>query len=98
MLQLLLSDWIVRFFLLYLFVVGGLALIRRQQQAVSSPSLRLPLADIRDRWADREKWRAISHRPWWSLYNIEDKFSIRIGSDRWGDGQFWQRWDRLGYV
>lgn len=50
MLQLLFSDWIVRFFLLYLLFVGSLTIIRRQRPQLSLPFDLLVLNALNDRW------------------------------------------------
>jgi hypothetical protein len=94
----LLSDWIVRFFLLYLFVVGGLVFIRRERQTAASPFLRLSLADVREHWAIRETWCAASRMPWWDKYNLKDKNGIRIGLSERTNEAFWRNYDGLSYV
>ncbi len=98
MLQILLSEWIVRVFLLYLFVAGSLALIRRQRQAVSAPLVSLPGTGICDRWADQWSWCAASHTAWWDKYKIRDKIGIRIGRSERSDGEFWRNGDGLSYA
>jgi hypothetical protein len=98
MLQMLVSEWVVRFFLLYLFVVGGVALIRRQQKAVSPPFVFFPITDIRERWAVRESWSAASPANGWDKYPKRDKSGIRIGRKEPGDGTFWGSSDAFRYT
>jgi hypothetical protein len=98
MLQMLLADWIVRFFLLYLIVLGGLVFIRRERQTVVSPFIRLSLADIRERWAIRGAWCAASHGPWWDKYHLRDKHAIRIGLREQSDETFWRNGNGLSYA
>jgi hypothetical protein len=98
MLQMLLSEWIVRIFLLYLFVVGGVALIRRQQKAVSPPFVIFPIADIRDRWAVRGALSAASRAMWWDKYPKRDKDGIRIGRKESSDGTYRRNGDGLTYA
>lgn len=98
MLQMLLSEWIVRFFLLYLFVVGGVALIRRQQKAVSVPFVFFPVADICERWAVRGSWGSAPRAMWWDKYPKRDKSGIRIGRKEPSDGEFRRHNDDLRYA
>jgi hypothetical protein len=98
MLQMLLSEWIVRFFLLYLFVVGGVALIRRQQKAVSPPFAFFPITDIRDRWPVRESWSAAARAKGWVKYPERDKHGIRIGRQQPNDGTFWGNGEASRYT
>jgi hypothetical protein len=96
MLQMLLSDWIVRFFLLYLIVVGGLVFIRRERQTMSASFVCFPFADIHDRWMALETRRA----PWWDKYNqvLRDKHGIRIGLREQSNGKFWRDSGGLNYA
>ena len=98
MLQMLLSEWIVRLFLLYLFVVGGVALIRRQQQAVARPFVFSPLSDIQVRWAAHKSWCAASRALWWDKYPIRDKLSIQIRPKERSDGAFRRKGDGSRYA
>jgi hypothetical protein len=98
MLQLLLSEWIVRLFLLYLCVAGSVALIRRQRSDECSPFVFLPLDHIRERWAERGTWRAAWHTTWPDQHNLRDKHGIRIDRETRRDGQFWSHYDGLRYV
>jgi hypothetical protein len=98
MLQMLLSEWIVRIFLLYLFVVGGVALIRRQQKAVAAPFVFFPVSGICDRWAVHSSWCAASRATWWDKYPKRDKCGIRIGCKEPSDGKFWRNDDGWGYA
>jgi hypothetical protein len=99
MLQLLLSEWIVRFFLLYLVVAGSVALIRRQQPAECSPFVFLPLDHIREHWAGRGAWCAASHIAWWGQHNLRNPRGIRIGHETQSDDKLlWKRNDGLRYV
>jgi hypothetical protein len=96
MLQMLLSDWIVRFFLLYLIVVGGLVFIRREKQTISSPFIRLARIDSPDHWPSPGTWRSL----WWDQYNhlLRDKNGIRIGSGERGKDWFWRNNNGLRYA
>jgi hypothetical protein len=98
MLQMLLSEWIVRFFLLYLFVVGGVALIRHQQQAVARPFVFSPLSDIHARWEARKSWCAASSALGWDKYPTRDKLGIQIRCRERSDGAFWRNSDGLRYA
>ncbi len=65
MLQVILSDWLVRGFLLYLLLAGCAALLRRGRSAAPSPFGFLYLAGIGEKWnrrgaaylVPREGWR-----------------------------------------
>jgi hypothetical protein len=98
MLQMLLSEWIVRFFLLYLFVVGGVALIRRQQKAVSPPFVFFPISDISHRWAIGQSWTATSWAMGWDKYPKRDKSGIKIGRKDPSEGTFWRNGGGFGYA
>jgi len=98
MLQMLLSDWIVRIFLLYLFVVGGLALILHRQPAISRPVVSSPLSDIRDRWAARATWWVASCEMWFAKYPTRDNSGIRIGYNERNNSEFWRDGDGLRYT
>jgi hypothetical protein len=98
MIQMLLSEWIVRFFLLYLFVVGGVALIRHQQQAVARPFVFSPISNIHVRWEARKAWCVGSRAPWWDQYPIRDKLGIQVGPKKWSDSAFWRNGDGLRYA
>jgi hypothetical protein len=98
MLQMLLSEWIVRFFLLYLFVVGGVVLIRHQQQAVARRFVFSPVSDIRQRWALRATWSALPRTMWFDKYPARDKSGIRIGYKERNNGEFWRDRDGLKYA
>ena len=97
MIQMLLSEWIVRIFLLYLFVVGGLVLIRHQQRAVSRPFVFSPVTDIHARWAAHNNWWANSRPIWWDKYPKRDNLGVRIGRGEPSDGEFWRN-DNLRYA
>lgn len=98
MLQMLLSEWIVRIFLLYLVVVSGVALIRHQQQAVSRPFFFSPVSDVHERWAALASENATSRAMWWGKYLTRDKSGIRIGNRKRGSGEFRRDGDRMGYA
>lgn len=98
MLQMLLSEWIVRIFLLYLFVVGGVALIRHQQQAMARPFVFSPVSDIHARWEARKVWCTASQATWWDKYCIRDKLGIQNGSTERSDGAFRRNGDGLRYA
>jgi hypothetical protein len=98
MLQMLLSEWIVRFFLLYLFVVGGVALIRHQQQAAARPFVFSPVSDIHARWTARKTWCVASRAQCWDKYPIRDKLGIQVGSKERSDGAFRRNGDGLRYA
>jgi len=68
MLQLLYSDWIVRFFLLYLLLVGGLMLSRRQRHDLPSPFGILALANRNDRWNGPRTWCPNPRTRWSNTY------------------------------
>lgn len=98
MLQMLLSEWIVRFFLLYLFVIGGVALIRHQQQAVARRFVFSPVSDIRQRWAARATWSTAPRAMWWDKYPTRDHSGIRIGHKKRIGGEFRRDGDALRYA
>ncbi len=98
MLQMLLSEWIVRFFLLYLFVVGGVALIRHQQQAVARRFVFSPVSDIRQRWAALATWSTAPRAMWINKYPARDNSGIRIGHTEKNNGEFWRDRDGLKYA
>lgn len=98
MIQMLLSEWIVRIFLLYLFVVGGVALIRHQQQAVARPFVVSPVADIHARWAAQRNWCASWRALWWDKYPIRDKLGIQAGPKKWSDDAFRRNSDDFRYA
>ncbi len=95
MLQVLLSEWIVRIFLLYFFVVGGIAIIRHQQQAVSRPFVFFPLNDVRERWAALATWKAAPRARWWDKYCTRDNSGIRIGRKERRKDEFCRHDDEL---
>ena len=98
MIQMLLSEWIVRLFLLYLFVVGGVALIRHQQQAAARPFVVSPVSDIHARWAAQKNGCAASPALWWDKYPIRDTLGIQADPKQWSGDAFWRNGDGLRYV
>ncbi len=74
MLQMIYSDWIVRFFLLYLILVGGLTLLRRQRPRLSSPFDFLVLASLDNPWLGRRTWCAELRERWLSAYGMMDAY------------------------
>ncbi len=95
MLQMLLSEWIVRFFLLYLFIVGGVGLIRHQQQAVARRFDFSPITDIRDRWAARATWSKAPRTMRFGKDTVRDNSGIRIGRKVHDNGEFWRDNNKL---
>ncbi len=93
-----LSLWIVRIFLLYLFVVGGLALIRRPQRAVSRQFVSSPVSDIRDRWTANATWYAAPCAMGFDKYPKRDNSGIRIGYKERCNVAFWRDGDGLRYA
>jgi hypothetical protein len=73
MLQMILSEWIVRVFLAYLLLVGAIALIRRERPTLCLPFDLVCLPGIGERWAGRGEWCAVSRANWWK------KCGLRIG-------------------
>lgn len=73
MLQMILSEWIVRVFLAYLFLVGTVAIIRRERPTLSLPFDFVYLPGIGERWAGRGDWCAVARGNWWN------KCGLRIG-------------------
>lgn len=98
MIQLILSEWSVRVFLLYLFVAGSVALIRRQRQAVSAPFVFLPVTGISDRLATQWKWSVLARTAAWDHYHLRDKTSIKIGYQEGNDGKFCGNDNGLNYA
>lgn len=98
MLQILLSEWIVRVFLLYLFVACSVALIRHQRQAVSSPLVSRCGVGICDRWADQWSWCAVPRATWGDKYKFKDKNGIRVDRREQSDGKFRCDSDGLSYA
>ncbi len=85
MIRILLSEWLVRVFLLYVLIVGCAAIIRRERPDLSLPFDLLCLPIIRERWAGRGEWCAISAVPWW------DRFGVRIGYVDHRDERLWKK-------
>lgn len=96
--QLILSEWSVRVFLLYLFVVGSVAVIRHQRQVVSVPFVFLPVASICDHLTAQWKWSVPARAPAWDQYHLRDKRSIRIGQRKWSDGKYFGPDKGLSYA
>jgi hypothetical protein len=74
MLQMIYSDWIVRFFLLYLVLVGGLTLMRRQRPRLSPPFDFLVLTSLNETSTDRGRWCAELRERWLSAYGTKDAY------------------------
>jgi hypothetical protein len=85
MLQILLSEWLVRVFLLYLLVVGCAAIVRRERPDLALPFDLLCLPIIRERWAGRRDWCAISAVPWWN------KYGVRVGYVEQRELRLWKK-------
>lgn len=87
MLHLLASDWTVRFFLVYLVLVGGLTLFRRPRLEMPSSLNFLVLTNVND--PRMERWihyGQASAKEWC----IED---TRIGFRRLHDSNIWKKAD-----
>jgi hypothetical protein len=83
MLQILFSEWIVRVFLVYLFLVGGAAILRRERPELSLPFDLLCLPIIRERWAGRGEWCAVSPLHWWAKYGTRTGYVERRDVRLW---------------
>lgn len=85
MLQILFSEWIVRVFLVYLFLVGGAAILRRERPALTSPFNLLYPPNVYEHWAGRDAWCAVSPLAWWARYGT------RVGYVERRDMRLWKK-------